>query len=613
MKRNIYNIIISLFTIGAFFLNQEAIFKNTIEGMNIFESNWLVVSIVFLLIIAFYHKYNNQKTSLTQKVLAGFFALCCLIGNSYLKIGSWDLIFGNYLTLLLSIISGIGYYVFFKSSFSLLTNFINKIKLKDIKLPNNKYLKKLLNSFEKHPFLTSLIIILLAWLIYVIAFYPIILSPDPSFQIKQYFNEHTKYIDWVVQLNPNVNMTTHHPVIHTILLGGCIEVGRFLINDNFGLFLYSLIQTISLASVLAYTISFCKRYQVKSRSRLVLLLIYSLVPVFPLYAMSGVKDTFYTIFMILYTLFIFEIVSNKAKEKISWTKSIYLFFVLLLLALFRNNGLYVIILSLPFLIIFSKPNRIKLTLILFMFLASYTCIDKVVIPAFGISGGSIREVLSIPFQQTARYTKYHSKDLSKEDIKVIDNIIGYDDLAERYDPEKADPVKNMYNKNTTKNELKDYFKVWGSGLLKHPTTYIEATLNNTYGYFYPNSSKWYVYYKYDTRITENNLVDYHYNSLNGLRNVLSSYGVSFPYIPVIGSIVNVGLNTWFIFILGSYLIDINKKKYLIVLSPLLVSILVCIASPVNTYFRYTMPYIFVIPTLVSLLLPIIKTKNNKKG
>ena len=241
-----------------------------------------------------------------------------------------------------------------------------------------------------------------------------------------------------------------------------------------------------------------------------------------------------------------------------------------------------------------------------LFLAITQTYSKVLIPALGISEGSIREVLSLPFQQTARYVKEHGDEIKEEEKELYDKILGYDDLAERYDPEKADPVKNMYNKNTTNEELSQYFYYWLQGLVKYPDTYIQATMNNVYGYFYPNSTKWYVYYKYDDRITQNDLVDYHYNNLGPLRQVLSSFGVSFPHIPVLGLLANVGFSSWLMFLMICYFIDRKMKKYIIVLSPLLVSLLVCIASPVNTYFRYAMPYVFVMPALVLLMLKVWK-------
>lgn len=53
----------------------------------------------------------------------------------------------------------------------------------------------------------------------MIAFYPLVLSNDPSFQIKQFFNVRTKYMDYIIPLDDNVNLTAHHPVLHTLLLG----------------------------------------------------------------------------------------------------------------------------------------------------------------------------------------------------------------------------------------------------------------------------------------------------------------------------------------------------------------------------------------------------------
>lgn len=598
MKTRIKTIILALLTVLTLFLNVEAIYKGNVDETNIFTTSIVTVTLIFFLLYYFYKKEKEIKLTKSLLFLCGLFSFFSVFGNSYLKVGSWNLVFGNIYLFIIACISGISYYLLYKKLFSYLVSFLINKKITDYK-SKNKYLSKFLKLFDEHPFIVSLSFILVCWLIYIMAFYPIILSPDPSFQIKQYFNEHTKYIDWVIQLDKNVNMTTHHPVIHTFLLGTAIKIGRVLINDNFGLFIYSFFQVLTLSSVLAYTIAFSKRHNVSNKWRIILLLIYSLVPMFPLYSMSGVKDTYYTAFIILYGLALFDIISSN--KKISIKYCIYLFIIILLMATFRNNGLHVIILSLPFIIIYSRKNTLRLTLVFVLFLGSYGLYTKILIPSLGISEGSVREVLSIPFQQTARYVKEHGSEVSKHERNIIDNILGYDDLVERYNPEKADPVKNNYNKYTTNEELKEYFiDVWFKELVKHPTTYIEATMNNIYGYFYPNSLKWYVYSKYDNRITDYNLVDYHYNSLSGIRNILGGYGVVFPYIPVLGLLSNVGFNTWILLILSAYLMDTKNRKYLIVLSPYLLSVLVCIASPVNTYFRYAMPYVFMVPTLLGL-------------
>ena len=284
---------------------------------------------------------------------------------------------------------------------------------------------------------------------------------------------------------------------------------------------------------------------------------------------------------------------------------------MLFVSLFRNNGIYLIFLSFPVLIIINRINRWKLFAIFVIFYSCLASFNKILIPKLGISGGSVREVLSIPFQQTARYVKYYPQDLTAKEIKVIDYILGYNTLASRYNPELADPVKNEYNKYATSKELTEYFKVWYNGLIKHPFIYVEATLNNTYGYVYPNTNKWYIYYKYDSRITEGHLVDYHYNDLSVLRKRLSIWGLTFPYIPVVGLISNIGFNCWMVLLLALTIWNKNKR-YFVVILPLLTTLLICIASPANAYFRYTMPYIFIMPFMTMLFINLFRSEKNGK-
>ena len=69
-----------------------------------------------------------------------------------------------------------------------------------MKVKNSKF-RKFFELFDEKPFLSSFIVILLFFSVYIIAFYPIVLSPDPSNQILQYYNVRTKYgIEFVKEL-----------------------------------------------------------------------------------------------------------------------------------------------------------------------------------------------------------------------------------------------------------------------------------------------------------------------------------------------------------------------------------------------------------------------------
>lgn len=605
MKKNIAkNIVFGIILAIIIFYNQHILYIPNIE-LNKYHLQLYVdiISDIALIIYICFIMIKTKNIELTK--LKIFFIILLdiflLISNVFINTGNLSYLYKNMWLILYNLIRFIAIYIVLKRS---LIYFENFIKNHEFKLKENK----IINLFLKHPFLFSFIAILICWSIYVIAFYPIILSPDPSFQIKQFFNIRTKYADYAILLDNNVFLTNHHPVFHTMILGYSLKLGRFLLNDNFGLFIYTLTQLLVLAFTLSLTIKYLIENNVNKKIVFIVLLLYCFIPMFPLYAMSGVKDTYYTCFIILYVMKLDKIIRYK-QEKLSYKEMIQLLLIMFAVCLFRNNGIYVLILSFPLILIYSKKYFQTLLVIFIGVLAFYGTYTKVLLPSLKITDGSIRETLSIPFQQTARYVKYYNKDLSKNDIKVIDKVLGYETLAKRYNPTISDPVKNEFNKYTTKKELLAYLKVWFKCFFKHPLVYIEATLNNIYGYFSPQSTNWYIYYKYDTRITEDKLVNYHFNNLSSLRLILSSFAQGFPYIPFIGLISNIGFNTWLLLGLTTYSIFKKKKEYLIVLSPLLISLLICVASPVNTYFRYAMPFIFIMPFIFTLI--VTRLKNNE--
>ena len=602
MKNNIKYFFLSILTVIAISINKKMIYDELIPNINIVKLSFTMMAITTIFIYLFYKKYSKKLHSL-KHILAVIFSLCCVIGNSYQEVSSWDLVFSTVPLFLISIMQVFCYYYLIKTIFCFIDTLLERKRT--IKVNTNNKLVKL---FQEHPFLFSLIVMLLFWLIYMIAFYPLILSKDPSFQIKQFFNVKTKYIDYVIPLSDKVNLTNHHPVFHTMLLGGSIKLGRLLGSDNLGLFIYAIMQSITLASSLAYTIYYLYKKKKSLVLSFILLMIYSLVPMFPFYAMSAVKDTLYTAVIIFFVITLFTILDDK---QIKTFKYIVLLLLSILLYLLRNNGIYVVVGTILVLAIYRRKEFIYLTAVLLLVISTYISYDKILLPALKIPAGSIRETLSVPFQQTARYVKEHGDDIPLEDKKKIDKVLEYDTLKDRYNPNLADPVKNKYNKYTTKKELKDYFGVWKKELLKHPDTYIEATLNNTFGYFYPDTSNWYIYSGKNNNklITEDNLVNYHYNKLVPLRIVLSAYGIIFPYIPLIGLISNIGFSAMLLLTIIVYLLISKYRKYIIAMLPSLLSLAICFISPANTYFRYSMPFTLLIPFYVSYVYLLLVKEN----
>ena len=540
-----------------------------------------------------------KRRFIVLTILSVIYSLCCIIGNSFVKSSSLNYIRTNFFKSLLTFIA---LFVLFFIILHYIILFFETKKKKDNKKISNSKLYKL---FDEHTFLFCFIVLIICWLPYIIAFYPVILSPDPSFQIKQFFGIPNKYSTYNVLLDPNVIITNHHPVIHTLLLGSCLKIGNMIGNDNLGLFLYSTIQICILASVLSYVVKFLKELKLNTKFVIGALLVFALVPAFPIYSMSAVKDVIFGSLIILYIIALYKVLKT---DNLTIKNIIKIIVLMVLIVLFRNNGIHTILLSFPFLIFLKKGNHFRkkvlfIVIIIFGFNYSY---NNVILPYFKITPTSVREMLSIPFQQTARYVKEHSDEVTNEEKNVIDKILTYDTLADRYNPELADPVKNQYNKYATNEDLKEYFKVWFNQFTRHPGLYVEATLNNTYGYFYPLKTSWYFHSRHDTRIVEDGFKYSYSHSLKGLRDALSGFGNLFPYIPILGLLINIGFNAWILVFMLIYLIYKKKYSSIIYLLPSLVLLLICFASPANTYFRYALPFIFALPVNLGLFLKTVK-------
>ncbi len=583
-----------LFLILISFLSTISLLIYPIETSSLLKFNYdnilLTSSIVLIAFYFFYQKYYYQATSKKSiTILSIIFSLLLVFGYSFHNIDSSYLVLGHYQYIILSILKFIGYYHILKISLNLLYKYLINLDLK------KEFKNKWLLYFYNHPMKVSMIVLFISYLIYLIAYYPGVVGYDPSYQIKEMMGLPNFYADSVLITSTKTTLTAFNPIVHTLLIGGLFKLGLSLGSANLGIFFYTIIQFSIMITILSYSLKFLKEEKVPLQILLIILGIYAFIPVFPYYAICAFKDTYFALFFMLLIIELYKVIKYPMTTK----RIIILILVSLGLCLFRKNGILTIILTLLSSLIFIKNNRKSLLIVLVSFLGLYFGYNKIV-EFCEITPTSPREVLSIPIQQISALIVNKEEVILPEDRVIIGKIIDYNKVKELYNPELSDPVKNTYNKYATDEDLKNYFEVWFKYLLKEPQIYIEATINNIYGYFYPDDHIWYFYHKKYHTLNDVGF-DYHYNSLSWLRNILYGYGEGFAYIPVIGLLVNIGATTWTYLYLGGLLLESNKKKYLLLLVPAFTIILSCVLGPVNTYYRYVLPYAITLPIILSLL------------
>lgn len=585
MKRLIKYIILSLLTFLSIYKQIDLVIDNNILL-------YVIYIVLFVLLFIFYkYLYKEEKLDKKYIVFIIIMSFILVLGYSYQVTSTSKLFFGSITNFIISIINIIGYYYFFKTLIHLFIKFSQKEYI-----CNNK----LINKFKDKPFLYSFIFLSICYGIFLVLYYPGIINYDNANQIKEVMGMHTRYLDAINPIS-NSTLTNFNPIIHTLLLGGLFKLGYIIGNVNFGMFLYTILQLIIVISIYSYAISYGIKQKVNPLYSFIILLILGIIPTFGYYSITLVKDTLYTAFLLLFTIRIYDFIKSKNVTKKDY---IILFLTSLLVCLFRNNGIYLVIVTLPFLMF--KNRKLPIFLVIITLLISYVSFNKVLLPTLGISGTSIRETLSIPFQQTARLVKLKESVIDNEDKEIIDKILDYDNLLNDYNEDLSDPVKNKYNKDASTKDLIEYFKVWFKYLLKEPIIYIDATINNITSYFNPYESSWKVYHKLNRKLPEAGF-DYHYNKLSNGREVMHNYELFIEGSPL-GLILNMGILTWFSILI--FIMLINKNKNYIFMIPNIISILFCVLSPANTYYRYMYPTLVIIVCLFPLIMNNLKANKS---
>lgn len=586
-RGNLYLFIVSLISTLSFVVNP---IESNSAIKFVFPENLILNSCILLFVFCYYKKYYNltiRKKSF--KFISLLFSLFLIFGYSFHNIDSSYLVFGNYQYIILACIKLIGYFVFFNLSLNLLYDFLNNLKF------TKEYTNKFIVYFKKHPMKVSVVVLFFSYLIYLIAYFPGVVGYDPSYQIKEIMGIPNFYADSVIIISDKTTLTAFNPVFHTLLIGGLFKLGLFFGSANIGIFFYTSIQFIIMILILSYSIKFLSDEKVSTTALLIVLGIYAFVPVFPYYAICAFKDTYFALMFLLFVIQLYKSI----KYSMDLKRVISLALIAFCLCLFRKNGMITVSITLISFVCCLKGKR-KLILMSFaIFFLLYTGYNKI-IDYCGVTPTSPREMLSVPFQQTAALVVNKEEIISEEDKLIIGKILDYDKIKENYNPELSDPIKNTYNKYATEDDLREYFGVWFKYLIKEPKIYVEATINNIYGYFYPEDHIWYFYHKKYNTLNEAGF-DYQYNNLSWLRAILYGYGTAFSYIPLIGLLVNIGFTIWIYIYMIGYLIENKNKKALLLLIPAFTILLACIVGPVNTYYRYILPCSMSLPILLMLL------------
>ena len=465
--------------------------------------------------------------------------------------------------------------------------------------------------FERHPFLISAVVLILFYLPWIIIFYPGSAIYDMMYQ--------------TVQADGFMAINAHHPIFATYVIGLCSKIGLALTGKlNLGIFLYILLQSAVCITAFAYMLSYMTRIGISRGYRLFVLGYLAITPLWGGAMQCGTKDTLFTGLFVFFTVLSSRLLLEGSSEFKGRHATGYCL-VICLLCLYRNAIWIIMALSLlVFFIALRKDSDARWKLVLAGLTALFFAIGfQAMSQQFYQTKTETGEILTIPFQQTARFVRDHPEDVSEEEQLVIENTFGldyYEQLGELYYPMSSDPVKARYHWWATDDEktlLSNYFHAWFSMLKKHPGTYFESVLSGTYGYYsitpviknQKGGAGTTVQFYPDTLAVENviasasgglssEMIPESPPSLKGAQKVLSGWYYLWQKTPVLGLFFKCGF--YFLILLAAAIRYGKRKNKLILLAvPAFLLILMAMASPVNEHIRYILPMVAALPMIIS--------------
>lgn len=288
------------------------------------------------------------------------------------------------------------------------------------------------------------------------------------------------------------NFTTHHPLLHVLLLGGSIcAVHKVTGSYNLGIACYTLFQMAVIAGVFTGLIAYLRKKGVSVWLRVLSVVYFAVFPVVVMFTLCSAKDALFTAALLLLVISLLEMGCAGESFFASRGWQCTLVCSAALMMLLRKNGVYAFLVMVPVLLLMQKRQenrkyRKRLGLLLTGAFALFLAVNTLLTVSLHAQAGENQEILTVPIQQLARTYKYTPEAFSEEEKTLLFRILPEDALA-RYNPRLSDPVKYFFNNQEYEKDRSQYAKLWLSVGMRKPLSYLNAWLMTSYGFWYPDT------------------------------------------------------------------------------------------------------------------------------
>ena len=341
--------------------------------------------------------------------------------------------------------------------------------------------------------------------------------------------------------------STHHPLLHTLLMGGCVRLGHTLGCINLGAALYTVLQMAGLSACFAAACaSIARQSGVRAARRSAVF--FALYPLHMMMAVNATKDVLFSgLFALTLALLREELTASRKDGRRLVAIALCGAGMLLL----RNNALYAMAVWLVLALLLLRRRSLRAVAASLAALALCIGVGGALQAATNAQDGDPREMLSWPIQQMARARSLHGERLTEEERQAVDALMP-EESWRLYDPMISDPVKFAFDTDALRGDMGRFARAYASIGAKCPKDYADALLMLTYSFWYP-----YGEYRVPGYYLQMGVTDDYYDwcdferisSRSAAPRVLASLSWRFGaqgamQIPLVGYLFNMGVIVW---------------------------------------------------------------------
>ena len=282
--------------------------------------------------------------------------------------------------------------------------------------------------------------------------------------------------------------TTHHPLLHVLLLGGIISAGNKLFGSyNAGIACYMIFQMTVLAVCFTWVLDSLRKRGAPLWLRVAGTLYFAFFPVIQMYVLCSAKDTLYSAAMLAVILLLVQMAEEREAFFSTKKNVAALAGALCLMALMRHNGLYILILLIPAMAALAgRKQWMRAALAGLCALILTLGVSAGLKTVFHAEDSENQEMLTVPIQQLARTWTLSPEVFTEEEEEVLFSFLPREAL-ERYTPKLSDNVKISFNNAAYAQDSSAFWRLWLSIGGKAPASYLNAWLLTSYGFWYPDA------------------------------------------------------------------------------------------------------------------------------